>query len=153
MEGKSGSALSASVLSGFVSGAISGFAADILPTTGGSAAVVAGVMAIAGAVGSVAGNVVEARETGKEIAPKEIVSDALWDAGVGAVFGYLGGEIASGISTIEEYGFTSFATQMFDKELTSFASNFAQEIASNWGSSISRFSIELYKNIFMNTLN
>ena len=65
----------------------------------------------------------------------------------------MGGEIASGFSTIANYGFQHFATQLFDNELASFASDFAKEIASNWITSVTRGVAELYPDIFMRILN
>ena len=57
----------AGALGGAVSGAISGAAADVIAVTGGTALAVVGVMAVAGAAGSLAENATKAAVTGEKI--------------------------------------------------------------------------------------
>ena len=80
----------ASVLGSIASGFVTGLATDVLAVTGGTIGVVVGTMAVAGAVGSLLSTGIEASITGNTIDPVEMVCDAAYAAGTGALFAYVG---------------------------------------------------------------
>ena len=127
IEGKTGDEFWASVASGAVSGAVSGVAADVIIVTGGSAAVVAGVMAGAGALGAVAGNSVESLITGDNMSWEETVTDACWGAATGALFGYMGGEVSSNLGKYASRGFWKATRNILIREGREVVSSVAEE--------------------------
>ena len=94
----------AGALGGAASGMVTGAAADILAVTGGTAAVAAGAMAFAGFAGTVAEHATKAAVTGEKIKLGEMITDALWNAGTGALFGYMGGDIPSKLAKVAKKG-------------------------------------------------
>ena len=131
IEGKTGDEFWASVASGAVSGAISGAAADVIIVTGGSVAVVAGVMAGAGAIGAVAGNGVESLITGKNMDLGKTINDACWGAATGALFGYMGGEVSSSIGKYVSKGFWKATRNILIREGKELVSSITEEVLSN----------------------
>ena len=129
-------------MSGAASGMVSGFAGDVLLLTGGTAAVAAGAMALAGAVGSFVGDWVESSVTGVDKSFGEMAVNATWNAGLGAMFGYIGGEISSQMTRIAEYGFAFVADRLIEQEMATFASDIGKEITNNYLSSVIRSIIE-----------
>ena len=93
VSGKKGREVLASAVNGAISGAVSGLASDIILVTGGSAAVVIGAYAIAGAVGSAAGSLAESKINGKDMKSGEVWFDAMESAFWGGAFGAVGGLI------------------------------------------------------------
>ena len=145
IDGKTGDEFKASVLSGATAGAISGAAADILLVTGGSAAVVVGVMATAGAIGSVAGNVVESKVTNTPIDTKQTVKDAVWDGLHGGLFGYMGGAISSNLGNIAQKGIIKTIKKIVVKEVKELGSSIAEEFLEEATSSLSEFAVSVIK--------
>lgn len=142
IEGKTGNEFWASVASGAVSGAVSGAAADVILVTGGSAAVVVGVMAGAGAIGSIAGNGVESLITGDAMDLNETVSDALWGAATGALFGYMGGKVSSNLGKYASRGFWKATRNILIREGRKLVSSVAEEALSNVTAGLLEYTVE-----------
>ena len=88
----------AAAINGAVSGAITGFAADVIVVTGGSAAVVIGVYAASGVAGSLIGDIAESAYTGNRVSKSELIRNAL----IGGVFGAVGGSIVGKVTSMME---------------------------------------------------
>ena len=152
IEGKSGDQFWASVASGAVSGAISGAAADVILVTGGSAAVVVGVMAGAGALGAVAGNSVESLITGEKMDLTETVYDACWGAATGALFGYMGGKVSSNLGKYASRGFWKATRNILIREGREVASSVVEEVLSNVTGGLLEFTAETFWEQICNTM-
>jgi hypothetical protein len=144
IEGKAGKEFWASVASGATSGAVSGIAADILVVTGGSAAVVAGVMAAAGALGGVASNGVGSLITGDKMSLEETVSDVWWGAATGALFGYMGGEVTSNLGKYASRGFWKATRNILIREGREVTSSIAEEVLSNVTAGLLEFTVDTF---------
>lgn len=77
----------AAAINGAVSGAITGFVADAVILTGGSAIGVVAAYAMGGAFGGALGNIAEAKYKGEKVNLRSVGKDAI----VGGIFGTLGG--------------------------------------------------------------
>ena len=152
LEGKTGKDFWADVASGAASGAISGAAADILLVTGGSAAVVAGVMAGAGALGALVGNSVEAAITDSEKTSTENIADACWGAATGALFGYMGGEVSSNLGKYAARGIWKATRNILIGEARELVSSVAEEILTNVTSSLLEFTFNTFNQAFLDTI-
>ena len=156
VEGKKGREIWASAANGAISGAVAGVAADVIMVTGGSGAVVVGVYAAAGALGSYAGTLTENAINGNDVLSKEIQCEVLIDAAWGGAFGALGGVVTGGVSSMMDDAINSAgskrlakgvtmgyaATKALKKELRKIGSSFIEEFLSNFNSWFTRESIE-----------
>ena len=146
-EGKTGDELEACVLSNATSGLVNGIAADVLLFTGATGGLPAIIMAGAGALGAVLGTAVESEITGEEKGFSDYLIEAAWGAGFGALGGYMGGDIASQIPTIKDYGFSYVAYQIFEEGDANFGKNFLIECGTNLWTSLTRAALEVYPHI------
>ena len=100
ISGKSGDEIWASTVNGMIAGAASGLAADVIALTGGSAAVVVGAYAAAGAAGSFIGTLAENSINGEDITSTEVLVEAGVDALWGGTFGALGGLMTGPVTSL-----------------------------------------------------
>jgi len=138
IEGKTGRDLWASVASGAVAGAVTGLAGDILVLTGGSAAVVVGAMAVAGATGNVLGLMTENSIKHETSSLKDYISTGLWGATLGGVAGFTTGTVPSVLDDVgKQTGRKVLTTAMvlgkaLKKELKSFVEDSLSEGLNNF---------------------
>ena len=152
IEGKREEEFWASVASGAASGAVSGAAADIIVVTGGSAAVVAGAMAAAGALGAVASNGVESLITGEKMSLEKTIYDACWGAATGALFGYMGGEVTSNLGKYASRGFWKATRNILIREGRELVSSLAEEALSNVTAGLLEFTVKTIGKQIINTV-
>ncbi len=152
IEGKTGNEFWASVASGAVSGAISGAAADVIIVTGGSAAVVAGVMAGAGAVGAIAGDGVESLITGENMNWEETATNACWGAATGALFGYMDGEVSSQLGKYASRGFWKATRNILIREGREIVSAATEEVLTNVTADLLEFTARFFKEQIFSTI-
>ena len=135
----------AGALGGAASGMVTGAAADILAVTGGTAAVAAGAMAFAGFAGTVAEHATKAAVTGEKIKLGEMITDALWNAGTGALFGYMGGDIPSKLAKVAKKGLGRVLVDSLKVGAKKWAGGIAEEGLSSITSGVGRFTVRVIK--------
>ncbi|MBQ7225822.1 MAG: RHS repeat-associated core domain-containing protein, partial [Clostridia bacterium] len=156
VEGKEGREVWASVADGAIAGATAGLASDIIIVTGGSAAVVIGVYAFAGAAGSYTGTLVEHAINGNDVWSTEVQIEAVINAAWGGIFGALGGVMTGRVSSIMDNAIKSAGTKRLakgvtasyatvkalKKELRNIGSSFVEEFLSNFNPWFTQTSFE-----------
>ena len=136
-------------IKGGIKGFCSGFAADVLLMTGGTAGVVMGAMALAGAVGAYASNVAVAKVNNETVDWNGATIEAVVDATTGAFWGYVGGPVKSQLSKIAKKGFAAVAKQVFKNEVKKISTTIGENVLESATTWLGETTIDIYKQVFI----